>query len=986
MELPKKYSHRYHSVVEQNGRTSQITFPEGLKQQEILKFLCVLPTKPPQNDAHEVITIEVPAGSTVKKLRLLIWMNAKIHSCQPQIYDIADPESYQLLYKKGANWYEIYDDFQILLTLDALRYWKSMGMQRFQIHIRPKPTETDESKKFEETLKYLIGYDIGSMDILCHEETGFARRRLASPRQAELKKRDPVVYALEPWVATVPFPENLKTLISDETVITIHYMKGTHKMKVCLQDSPKAIFQTFIQKLSERGLSVEKELVLKVCGRDDYISDNKPLIDFLWIRQCLKNKQEIHLSLLPTPSSDEKAAMNDWPLVDESTGFSKTHEELQLTNKDPHQVLALSLWECDRRFRVKLVGIDIPTLPSKAPQNVYIEACILHGRDSLSSVTSKPMPFREEVLWNTWMEFDILVKDLPYGSRLNLSVNSISAESMQKDGKLMQQPSKEGDTGKSKGKLLYFVNLLLIDHRSMLQQGEFILHMWPYPEQEEALFTFEADRLSSKMNPEIDTSMAIAIALDTYNYPVTFPYCRSLNSICSSPAARRSRSSNTEQECFPPSSVTTSERHLLERFTEQCAKYGNSLPSFLTTINWANHEAVQDLHWLLLSWNPQNLNIAIALELLSINFSDEKVRRMSVKRLKQLENDELMRYLLQLVQALKFEPYHDSALARFLIQRALRSKRIGHFFFWYLRSEITCSPYFCDRFAVILEAYLRGCSWPTLEELYKQVQVVENLHQVALDIKKLYPEKTDLPANAALQLQELLKNVNLPEEFIVPYNPRIRAGKILLDKCKVMPSKKKPLWLEFNNCDPFCPSSSPVGIIFKHGDDLRQDMLIIQTLDIMDSIWQENSLDLNLVPYGCISTGNNIGMIEIVRDATTIANVQRSRGGTTRAFKDDALLEWLKTQCKVTEMYYQAMEKFVTSCAGYCVATYVLGIGDRHNDNIMITDQGYLHPSVSRATHTFQPTDHTFLSNDIDWDPRAHTHRGYAVSARSIGS
>lgn len=55
-----------------------------------------------------------------------------------------------------------------------------------------------------------------------------------------------------------------------------------------------------------------------------------------------------------------------------------------------------------------------------------------------------------------------------------------------------------------------------------------------------------------------------------------------------------------------------------------------------------------------------------------------------------------------------------------------------------------------------------------------------------------------------------------------------------------------------------------IEAIYKVGDDLRQDSLTLQMIHIMDKLWLRDGLDLRIVTFQCIATGEKKGKINSV--------------------------------------------------------------------------------------------------------------------------
>ncbi|NXH47508.1 P3C2G kinase, partial [Dicaeum eximium] len=407
------------------------------------------------------------------------------------------------------------------------------------------------------------------------------------------------------------------------------------------------------------------------------------------------------------------------------------------------------------------------------------------------------------------------------------------------------------------------------------------------------------------------------------------------------PEERRGDPVEPSQECLKHI-ARLSQKHSLLLLSEQqrrilwfyryfCNNQSCSIALVLGSAPSWDRSTVSEMYALLRSWRFSNP--LEALGLLTFSFPDQDIRRAAVQQIENVSNDELLEYLPQLVQVLKFEWSLESPLVKLLLNRSLQSIQVAHQLYWLLKNAQN-EVHFRMWYKKLLAA-LQFCAGQTLNnEFSKEEKLIRILEDIATKVKAARDPKRKEVLNVELsRLQQFFQEVKLCR---LPLNPALVVRGIEAESCSYFTSNAFPLKISFINAN--APSGN-INVIFKIGDDLRQDMLVLQIIRVMDSIWLQEGLDMQMIIYRCLSTGKGQGLVQMVPDATTLAKIHRE-SGLIGPLKENTIKKWFHHHHPLESSYQEAIRNFFYSCAGWCVVTFILGVCDRHSDNIMLTKDG----------------------------------------------
>jgi hypothetical protein len=128
------------------------------------------------------------------------------------------------------------------------------------------------------------------------------------------------------------------------------------------------------------------------------------------------------------------------------------------------------------------------------------------------------------------------------------------------------------------------------------------------------------------------------------------------------------------------------------------------------------------------------------------------------------------------------------------------------------------------------------------------------------------------------------------------------------------------------------------GMIAKSNDDLRQEVFVMQLIAYYQKAFKEANLPAWIFTYKILSTSQSTGLIELIPNASSIDGIKKSKAfpGTLRLYYEQTYGGANSAEFKI------AMDAYVSSLAAYSIVSYLLGIKDRHNGNVMIDTAGHI--------------------------------------------
>lgn len=619
-----------------------------------------------------------------------------------------------------------------------------------------------------------------------------------------------------------------------------------------------------------------------------------------------------------------------------------------------HQRAPKETIEIKETFLLRVCALH--RLPSDWRYDDYkVSVQVYHGTRPIAEPQHTPFQaktesFYERVVYDCWLESKTInICSLPRESRLVLTLIGREMVTVDKQTELVHTE-------------LGWASLQLFNFEQYLAQGIFLLNLWP-PETEKQV----GPAPDCGSHPSDDACALLSIELPELSTPIIFP-----KKIPVQPPPRQDYNFQDldyitqqqlmdicDQDVFTFTEMPPQEREVLWEKRYYLSTIPGALPKVLLAAHSWEFACLPALYGLLQSWEkPSPMDV---LQLFLPCFPDTRVRQVAIDWISEVSSDDLVDYLPQLLEALKHETWCASPLAKLMLERSLESPRVAHSLYWLLAQSLpgqtpqntTDNPMDRDtrnkvaryrrRLQMLMRALYNISGNALRKAILTQQELLKYLNEAADQVKTSKESTRSLVLSKNMEALHLhLSEMATP----IPLSLSQMVCGVDVKNSSYFPSNTLPLKLTFLSSAPSDLSAdtpATIQAIYKVGDDLRQDQLTIQMIRVMDKLWLKEGLDLKMVTFACVPTGDRQGMVELVTEAKTLREIQVTGSrGVTGSFKDTPISDYLVRHNPSQLEFARAVNNFTRSCAGYSVVTYILGICDRHNDNIMVKQSGHL--------------------------------------------